>query len=146
MLRSIALATLVLSSIWASADPIPVVDCNRGQSLNRTLSKIEKFEPATVKFKGTCTEYVVIDGFDNLTLKGLPGATIQQPAANTPTTPLYVLRVLASRGVTLSGFTVQSLPSVFSAIGIERGSTDVLLEDITTDGSWGIVIDQASQV
>lgn len=94
---------------------------------------MEKFEPATVKFKGTCTEYVEIDGFDNLTVNGLPGA-------------IYVVRVAASRGVTLSGFTVQSLPSAFSAIGIERGSTDVLLENITTDGSWGIVIDPASQV
>jgi len=146
MLRSIALATLALSSIWAFADPSPVVDCGRGQSLNRTLSKMQKFAPATLKFKGTCTEFVVIDGFDNLTLTGLPGATIQQPSTNTPTGGFFVLRVTASRRVTLSGFTVQSLPSAFSAIGIERGSTDVLLEDIRTDGSWGIVIDQASQV
>ena len=146
MLRSIALATLVLSSLWATADPSPVVDCDRGQSLNRTLSKMEKFEPATVKFKGTCNEYVEIDGFDNLTVNGLPGATIQQPATNTPTGAIYVVRVAAARGVTLSGFTVQSLPSAFSAIAIERGSTDVLLENITTDGSWGIVIDPASQV
>jgi hypothetical protein len=146
MLRSIVLATLVLSSIGAFADPSPVVDCGRGQSLNHTLSKMQKFEPATLKFKGTCSEFVEIDGFDNLTLTGLPGATIQQPTTNTPTGAFFVLRVTASRRVTLSGFTVQSLPSAFSAIGIERGSTDVLLEDITTDGSWGIVIDQASQV
>jgi len=146
MLRSIALATLVLSSIWAFADPGPVVDCGQGQSLNRTLSNMQKFEPATVKFKGTCTEFVVIDGFENLTLTALPGASIQQPTTNTPIGAFFVLRVTASRRVTLSGFTVQSLPSAFSAIGIERGSTDVLLEDIRTDGSWGIVIDQASQV
>ena len=72
MLRSIALSTLVLSSVWASADPSPVVDCDRGQSLDRTLSKLEKFGPVTVKFKGTCTEFVVIDGFDNLTSKACP--------------------------------------------------------------------------
>jgi len=146
MLRSIALATLVLSSIWAFADPSPVVDCGQGQSLNRTLSKMQKFEPATVKFKGTCIEFVVIDGFDNLTLTGLPGATIQQPTTNTPTGAFFVVRVAASRRVTLSGFIVQSLPSASSAIGVERGSTDILLEDITTDGSGGIWIDQASQV
>jgi len=146
MLRSIALATLVVSSIWAFADPSSVVDCGRGQSLNNTLAKMQKFEPATVKFKGTCTEFVVIDGFDNLTLTGLPGATIQQPTTNPPVGAFFVLRVTASRRVTLSGFTVQSLPSAFSAIGIERGSTDVLLEDIATNGSWGIVVDQASQV
>jgi len=146
MLRAVGMATLLLSSIWASADPTPVVDCDRGQSLNRTLTKMDKFGAAKVKFKGTCTEYVVIEGFDNLTVKGLPGATIRQPSTNTPPSPFYVVRVAGSRGVTLSGFTVQSLPSAFSAIGIERGSTDVLLENMTTEGSWGIVADQASQV
>ena len=146
MLRAIAITTLLLSSIWASADPTPVVDCDRGQSLNRALARLDKFEPATVKFKGTCTEYVAINRLDNLTLKGLPGATIQQPATNSSSSQLYVLTVTASRGVTLSGFTVHSLPSVFSSIGIERGSTDVLLENVTTEGAWGIVAAQASQV
>src|SRR3974377_2228603 len=84
MLRSIALATLVLSSVWAFADPSPVVDCGRGRWLHTPLSKMQKFEPATLKFKGTCTEFVVIDGFDNLTLTALPGATIQQPTHTPP--------------------------------------------------------------
>jgi len=146
MLRTIALATLVLSSILSFADPSVLVDCDRGQSLKRTLAKMDKFGPTTIMFKGTCTEYVAIEGFENLTIKGLPGATIQQPATNTPSGAFFVLRVTASSRVTLSGFTVQSLPSALSGIGIERGSTDVLLEHVATDGSWGIFIDQASQV
>lgn len=146
MLRSLVLATLVLSSMWAFADSAPVVDCDRGQSLNRTLARIDKSQPTTVRFRGTCTEYVLVDGFNNLTLKGLTGATIQQPGTNPPPEPSFVLSVTASRSVTFSGFAVRSLPSVFSVIGIGSGSTDVRLQNVTTDGSWGIVAYDASQV
>jgi hypothetical protein len=147
MLRVIALATLVLASIRASADTTPVVvNCDAGQSLNRALAKLDKVTPVTVKFRGTCTEFVVVDGFNNLTLRGINGASIQQPATTPPTSPFYVLSVKASRSVTFLGFTVQSLPSAFSAIGVGKGSTDVLLENVKTNGSWGIVIYEASQV
>src|SRR6516225_2647929 len=146
MLRSIALATVVLSSLWASADPTFTVDCDAGQSLNGTLAKIQKFTPATVNFKGTCTEYVLVEGFNNLTLKGLPGATLQQPATNPATNSGFVLSVKASRSVTLSGFAVRSLPSAFSGIGIGKGSTDVVVQNVSTDGSSGIVAYEASQI
>lgn len=42
MLRTIALGTLFLCSICASAFGSPTVDCDAGQSLNRTLAKIDK--------------------------------------------------------------------------------------------------------
>ena len=146
MLRSMVLVTLVVSSILAFADQNPVVDCDRGQSLTRTLASLHKSESATVRFKGTCTEYVVIDGFDNLTLKGMSNAAIQQPTFDPPTGLILVVSVMASRSVTLSGFTVHSRPLAFSAVGISGGSTDVLIKQVTTDGSWGIVTYQASQV
>jgi hypothetical protein len=146
MLRSIAVATIVLSSVLASADSTVVVDCGAGQSLNSTLAKMDKFAPASVRFKGTCNEYVLVDGFENLTIKGLTGATIQQPATDPSTSPIYVLSVKASKGVILSGFAVHSRPSAFSGIGIGRGSTNVSLRNVTTDGSWGIVAYEASQV
>lgn len=85
MLRSIALAALVLASIQAFANPAPILlDCNAGQSLNRTLAALNKLTPATVQFTGTCTEYVLIDGFNNLTIKGTNGATIQQSTTTPP--------------------------------------------------------------
>jgi len=146
MLRSMVLVTLVVSSILAFADQNRVVDCGQGQSLTRTLASLDKSEPATVRFKGTCTEYVVIDGFDNLTLKGMSNAAIQQPAFDPPTSLILVVSVTASRSVTLSGFRVHSRPLAFSAIGISKGSTDVLVKQVTTDGSWGIVTYEASQV
>ena len=43
------------------------VNCNHGQSLNSTLSRLIKQIPTTVIVKGTCTEYVTIDGFEGLT-------------------------------------------------------------------------------
>jgi hypothetical protein len=147
MLRSvtIALGILLLSSVWVSAVPIPTVDCDAGQSLNRTLAKLDKFTPATVTVKGTCTEYVLLDGFNDLTINGVQGATLQQPGTN-PQNNSYVLSIRASRSITVSGLAVHSLPSIFSSIGIGGGSNDVRLQNVTTDGSWGIVIYDESQV
>jgi hypothetical protein len=122
------------------------VDCDAGQSLNRTLTNMDKLTPATVNIKGTCTEYVLVDGFNDLTLHGLQGATLQQPSTN-PKSNQYVLSIKGSRGITVSALAVHSLPtSIFSAIGINGGSNDVRLQHVTTDGSWGVVVAEASQV
>lgn len=147
MLRSLALATLVLSSIRAFAAPTPIlVNCDAGQSLNRTLAALNKLTPANVQFTGTCNEFVLIDGFNNLTIRGTHGATIQQPTTTPPAGTAYVLSVSESQSITLAGFTVQSLPSVFSGIGVGKGSSDVLIQNVSTVGSWGIVIAEESQV
>jgi hypothetical protein len=74
------------------------------------------------------------------------GATIQQPNTTQLTSPSFVLSVKESRSVTFSGFAVHSQPSVTSSIGIGGGSTDIMLREISTDGSWGIFIYEASQV
>jgi len=146
MMRAMAFGTLLFSTTWAAAHPTPTVDCDDGQSLNRTLARMEKFLPATVMFTGTCKEYVLVDGFTGLTLRGVNHATIEQPATPPTTNPSYVLSVRASHSVTLSEFAVHSQPTVSSSIGIGGGSTDVLLRDITTDGSWGVWAYEASQV
>ena len=145
MMRFVALATLLFSAPWAAAATTLTVDCDAGQSLNRTLSKMDKFTPATVTVKGTCTEYVLIDGFNGLTLNAVQGATLQQPNTNPQSNP-YVLSIKASRGVTVVGLAVHSSSSVFSCIGIGGGSNDVRLQTVTTDGSWGVVVYEASQV
>jgi hypothetical protein len=147
MLRSvtIALGTLLLCSVWVSAVPTPTVDCDAGQSLNRTLAKLDKFTPATVTVKGTCTEYVLLDGFSDLTINGVQGAALQQPGTN-PQNNSYVLSIKASRSITVSGLAVHSLSTIFSGIGIGGGSNNVRLQNVTTDGSWGIVIYEECQV
>ena len=121
------------------------VDCNNGQSLSGTLAKLNKQIPTTVFVQGTCTEFVTIDGFEGLTLKGQSGAVLQQPATN-PLSNSYVLSITGSRGINVLGLTVQSLPSIFSGIGIGKGSNEVRLQNVNVSGSWGIVIYEESQV
>ena len=146
MMRLVALAMLLLSALWAAAAPPVTVDCDAGQSLSRTLAKMDRLTPATVNIKGTCTEYVLVEGFNDLTLHGVQGATLQQPSTNPKSNP-YVLSIKGSRGITVSGLAVHSLASsIFSAIGISGGSNDVRLQHVTTDGSWGVVVAEASQV
>jgi hypothetical protein len=146
MLRTYALVTLLFAANWVTASPAPIlVNCDAGQSLNSTLAKLDKFAPATVTVKGTCTEYVLVDGFNELTLNGVQGAALQQPDSN-PQSNSYVLSIHASRGITVSGLAVRSQPSIFSGIGIGGGSNDVRLQNVSTDGSWGVVVYEASQV
>jgi hypothetical protein len=140
----VSIATIAAAQ--TSAPSIPVsVDCNHGQSLNSTLAKLDKQIPTTVFVQGTCTEFVTVDGFESLTLQGQSGTVLQQPATN-PQSNSYVLSIAGSRGITVSGITVQSLPSIFSGIGIGKGSNEVLLQNVNVDGSWGIVIYEESQV
>ena len=146
MMRSVAFATLLLSTLWAAAATSVTVDCDAGQSVAHTLAKLDKSTPATVTIKGTCTEYVLVEGFNDLTLRAAQGATLQQPSTN-PKANQYVLSIKGSRGITVSGLAVRSLAtSIFSSIGIGGGSHDVRLQHVTTDGSWGIVVYEASQV
>jgi hypothetical protein len=146
MMRFVALAALLFSATSAFADHNRTVNCGTGQSLSLALSTLNKIAPATVTVQGTCTEYVLIEGFNDLTIVGAPGATLQQPGTPPPPSSSYVLSIKASRSVTVSGLTVRSLPSVLSAIGIGGGSNQVRLQDVATDGSWGIVVYEASQV
>jgi hypothetical protein len=138
-------ATLLSVAIWATAASAVTVDCDAGQSLSKSLATLNKLTPATVTVKGTCTEYVLIDGFNNLTLNAVQGATLQHPSTN-PQGNQYVLSIRASRSLTVSGLAVHSLPSIFSAIGVGGGSNDILLQSVSTDGSWGVVVYEGSQV
>jgi hypothetical protein len=129
-----------------TASPAAItVDCGAGQSLSAALSKINKSAPATVTVKGTCTEFVQVNGFNGLTLNALPGATLQQPASN-PQGNSYVLWIYGSQAITVNGLAVNSLSTIFSSIGIGGGSNNVRLQNVATDGSWGIVVYEASQV
>lgn len=135
---------------WASAafgqDAQSVtVDCNSGQSLNGTLAKLNRQTPHTVIVQGTCTEFVTVNGFEDLILKGQSGAVIQQPATN-PQNASYLLSITGSRGVSVSGLTVNSLSSIFSGIGIGKGSSQVQLQNMNVTGSWGVVVYEESQV
>lgn len=148
ILLVLALCAFFVAPIFADVEPI-TVNCANGQSLNGALSRLNKFGPTTVFVKGTCTEYVTINGFDGLTLKGLPGATLQQPST-TPGggVPVYVVLIEASRSVTIDGFAIHSNSSALGAIAIGRNSIDVQLRDLTLDGAatFGFFVYEESQV
>jgi hypothetical protein len=143
------LCAFVVAPVFAQIDPTITVNCAAGQSLNGTLSRLPKLFPFTVFVKGTCTEYVTINGFDGLTLKGAPGAALQQPAT-TPSNGLgvWVLSIGASQSVTVDGLAIHSGASALGGIGIGQNSTDVRLRNLTIDGpaSFGIEIFEGSQV
>ena len=136
---------LLASAAFAQGGQSITVNCNNGESLNSTLAKLNKQAPHTVIVQGTCTEFVAVNGFEGLTLRGQAGATIQQPATN-PQNNSYVLSITGSRGINIFGLSVSSLPSIFSGIGIGKGSSQVQLQNVNVTGSWGIVIYEESQV
>jgi hypothetical protein len=130
------------------ADPM-VVNCDQGQSLNRTLAKMKKDTPATVLVKGTCSEYVRIIGFEGLTLKGLQGATLLQPSVDPGDgLAIHVLSIEASRSITIDGFAIHSGASALAGIGIGGNSIDVRLRNLTIDGAgaFGMIVYESSQV
>src|ERR1041385_2691348 len=98
-----------VASAFAETGPTIPVNCAKGQTLNGTLSKLPKELPVTILLQGTCTEFVTIDGFENLTIKGASGAAIQQPATTPPPAPNFVVSITGSRDVSISGLGVLSL-------------------------------------
>jgi hypothetical protein len=141
---------LVLTASLAGAQTPSIaitVDCSRGQSLNSTLSKLNKYLPVTVYVKGTCTEFVQVSGFDNLTLKGLSGATLSQPSTGAGNFLNAVLLIESSRSIIVDGFNIQADTSTGTGIGIGHGSTDVRLRNLHIQGGGeGIIIFERSQV
>src|SRR5208283_255781 len=69
---------LTLCASSAMANPT-FVNCDAGQSLNSAISKLDKQVPNLVLVQGTCTNYVEIAGFENLTIRANPSATVVQP-------------------------------------------------------------------
>jgi hypothetical protein len=149
ILLVLGLCAFVVAPVFAENNPTITVNCAAGQSLNGTLSRLPKLFPFTVFVKGTCTEYVTINGFDGLTLKGAPGPALQQPAT-TPSNGLgvWVLSIGASQSVTVDGLAIHSGASALGAVGIGQNSTDVRLRNLTIDGpaTFGIEIFEGSQV
>jgi len=154
-MKWINLGTLVLIVSAASlaqgqgaAHSIPVsVNCSAGESLNWTLSNLDSKKPYTVSVNGTCTEFVHVVGFQNLTLKALPGAKLVQPALNPGDLFNAVLVIESSQSVTVQGFYIQADTTTVAAVGIGHGSSDIRLRNLTvTGGTSGIVVFENSQV
>ena len=144
----ISISLVVLGSLAAAQQPAstPItVDCSKGQSLNRTLSLLDKQTPYTVSVNGTCTEWVQVVGFHNLLLKGLPGATLVQPSTGGGTLFNATLYIQSSQSVQVEGFSLLGNTGVDISIG--HGSSDIRLRSLDIQGgNGGILIFENSQV
>lgn len=140
-------STASLAQEQRAAQSIPIsVNCSAGESLNRTLSMLDNKRSYTVSVHGTCAEYVHVIGFQNLTLKALPGAKLVQPATGPGNVSNDVLYIESSQSVTVQGFSIQADTTTVSAVGIGHGSTDIRLRNLTvTGGIEGIVVFENSQ-
>ena len=146
--RGILIALVLVASVVVAetAPQSTTVDCNKGQSLNGTLAKLNKQTPNTVTVNGTCTEYVQIVGFESLTLNGVAGATLAQPTTGAGNL-LGLLYIESSRSVYVNGFSIQADTTTVAAIAIGRGSSDIRLRNLNIQGgSSGISIFEHSQV
>jgi len=148
ILSVLALVTVTALAAASTPSSAITVDCSKGQSLNQTLAKLDKHTPTTVSVNGTCTEYVQVVGFENLTLKGLSGATVVQPSTSSGSLLNAVLYIQSSRSVMVSGLNVQAdATSPAEGIGIGHGSSDIRLRYLTvTGGGEGISVFENSQV
>jgi hypothetical protein len=137
--QSTSNSTLQLS---ANSGAIAVaVNCDKGESLNHTLSRLSKHVPATVSVKGTCTEFVQVIGFDNLTLNGLVGAALVEPSTGAGNLGTGVLVIGSSRSVTVNGLSIQG--DIVAPILVTHGSSDIRLLNLHTQG-W-IFVEEHSQ-
>jgi hypothetical protein len=144
------LMLLVLVASIAGAETTAqstTVDCNKGQSLNSTLAKLNKLTANTVTVSGTCTEFVQVVGFENLTLNGLAGATLVQPTTGAGSVFNSLLFIESSRSVYVDGFSIQADTITVPAVGIGHGSSDIRLRHLNIQGgTFGISIFEHSQV
>jgi hypothetical protein len=139
-------ATLALAQASPQSSQI-TVDCNKGQSLNQTLAKLNRQTSYTVSVNGTCTEFVQVIGFHNLILKALPGATLVQPSTGGGNLFNSTLYIESSQSVQVDGFSVQGNTGTLSDIGIGHGSSDIRLRSLNIQGgSAGIIVFENSQV
>src|SRR5215467_13835557 len=146
----ISIFLVVVGSLAAAQQPAstPItVDCNKGQSLNTTLAKLNRQTPYTVSVNGTCTEWVQVIGFHNLLLKGLTGATLVQPSTGGGNLANDTLYIQSSQSVQVEGFNLQANANGLPNIGIGHGSTDIRLRSLDIQGGGGgIIVFENSQV
>jgi len=141
------LSLMTYAAVASPSTPAVGVNCNTGQSLNSAISKLDKNTPATVSVVGTCTEYVQVTGFSNLTIKGQKGSKLVQPSSSAGDLFNTLLMIESSKSVTVDGLNVQADTTTVPAVGIGHGSSDIRLRNMTiTGGIFGIMVFEASQV
>jgi len=119
----LGLALLIFLSIPVEAQKRKAsnVDCNKGDSINDALSKLDPLEANDLNVSGTCNENVTILRFEDLRLIASPGAAINAAVPNGD-----VVRILFSRNVFIQGFSISGPASASSGIALTRSHACVL--------------------
>lgn len=122
------------------------VDCAKGESVNAALAKLSRSGPNSVTISGTCTEDIVIDGYDDLTLVAAPGAALNPASA----TSKSVLLVNSSRRVVVDGFAINIAapvpPNPVPWVAEFNGSVGCVMKNLTVTGGGGIRLQRSSYV
>lgn len=106
---------------WATAYPgvaggaeILIVQCGgRGplSTITKALKALDPRGPSTLVVSGACVENVVIQDFDQLTLRAAPGASISDTSGGAA----EVIGINASQRITVQGFTIHGAVTVANA-------------------------------
>jgi Periplasmic copper-binding protein (NosD) len=102
-------ATMWLFSATAWAANISV-DCSNPKAKVKTISdaltKLNKTDENTIHVSGTCSEWVTISHFENLTLIADGSASISAPSTPSPDGTDYVISAYDSGTVSMNGLTI----------------------------------------
>lgn len=129
----VGLVFLLAAGVLAHADTANVnCQAKKDNSINAALGSLTKQGPHTVNISGTCTEAVVIDHFDDVSLVGTPGASINLPAD--PTGATTVISVTNSRNVQVHDITVNGGGNGISCFLF----SDCAIYNITVQGAAGV--------
>jgi hypothetical protein len=137
MKRWVWLVAFCLLSVTTDAEAATRnVNCDQGQTIRAALAKLDRHGPNTVNVRGTCTEWVEVRNFEQLTLQGRPGAVIAAPSATPPAPLTGFLQVVNSRDVVVADLSVRA-SDCQSACGIHLlflGCSECRVERTTVEG------------
>jgi len=96
------------------------------KTISAALKVLNPAGPNTVTVSGTCTENVLVQGFNRLTLIGKPGAVVNDASGGTS----VVVNIQDSTNVTLRGFTING-----GAFGVFCGYSFCRFDGNTVQGA-----------
>jgi hypothetical protein len=140
-IRILQLALILSVAASPTAFAKSKVNCDKGDSINRELAKLKKAGPNEITVTGTCTQRVLVEGFDDLSLLAASGAILNDPADGSMAP---VVEVHASRRVLIDGFTINSTNPVSPVLF--TGSLNCQVTNLVVNGGNGIRLQRSSYV
>ncbi len=100
------------------------VDCDKGDSINQAIAKLNPREPGRVVVSGTCTETIDIFNYNDLTIVGQPGAVLIPDPAFDEAVFVNVAIRFRFQGFTINGSGASTGISLFRCVNcIVSGNT-----------------------